>query len=701
MNVIDQLVVTLGLDNSGFKRGTEEAGKVQDGFVDQSRRQNAELDDLGKKSAQAQSDRAKELNARAKTAAESFAKIRNQALSLFAVFTAGKGVSSFTSDTISSTAALGRLAENTGVAESKLAALNLMAKNAGGSAEEMMGAVGRAAKVVADFQLGMRGEEVASFFQWGGTNEGLQDTESYLLAVSDILKKAMEERGELAALSIAQRMGFGRNMFNVLKVGPEALSAQIAASEKLTGINEKQAQQAQMLFEKWNNLKASFESTGREILFNLTPYLDKLIAKLNEFSAWVKSDQFKKWLEESAEAVKNFTSHADEFVQTIGGWKTVLAGLLALKVAEFVAPLLLLTGALTGVSTALLAVSAAAATGYGIGKYIDEMLPDTTKGTIGEWVARFMATFGSEEAKKALIDSGAAPQSSIFDVYDDVMQGAKEKYGRFKEGLAGQKEKIAIDFFKGKGWTQEQAIGIVANFKAESGLQTDAVGDGGQAYGIAQWHPDRQERFKQWAGHDIRRSSLNEQLAFAQYELETTEKAAAIKIRAAKTAAEATSAAQIYYERPDPKNRASDTEKRQTIAYQMEVRQTAKAPDIKAPDIKAPDIKAPDIKSEPAKEGAKPTLAKEGAQRPDAQSIGLLKAPLVIQSPVRQAMSAKHSTISTTHNSPVSNNSTSETKIGQIVIHTPATDPKRVAAEIPAAIERRTQIFNAASGMRQ
>jgi hypothetical protein len=683
MNVIDQLVVTLGLDNSGFKRGTEEAGKVQDGFVDQSRRQNAELDDLNKKSAQAQSDRAKELNARAKTAAESFAKIRNQALSLFAVFTAGKGVSNFTSDTISSTAALGLLAENTGVAESKLAALNLMAKNAGGSAEEMMGAVVRAAKVVADFQqLGMRSEEVASFFQWGGTNEGLQDTESYLLAVSAILKKAVEERGELAALSIAQRMGFGRNMFNVLKVGPEALSAQIAASEKLTGINEKQAQQAQMLFEKWNNLKASFESTGREILFNLTPYLDKLIAKLNEFSAWVKSDQFKKWLEESAEAVKNFTSHADEFVQTIGGWKNVLAGLLALKAAEFVAPLLLLTGALTGVSTALLAVSAAAATGYGIGKYIDEMLPDTTKGAIGEWVARFMATFGSEEAKKALIDSGAAPQSSIFDVYDDVMQGAKEKYGRFKEGLSGQKEQIAIDFFKGKGWTQEQAIGIVANFKAESGLKTDAVGDGGQAYGIAQWHPDRQERFKQWAGHDIRRSSLNEQLAFAQYELETTEKAAAVKIRAAKTAAEATNAAQIHYERPDPKNRASDTEKRQTIAYQMEGRQTAKAPDIKASDTKTGP-------------------AKEGAQRPDAQSIGLLKAPLVIQSPVRQAMSAKHSTISTTHNSPVSNSSTSETKIGQIVIHTPATDPKRIAAEIPAAIERRTQTFNAASGMRQ
>jgi len=64
-------------------------------------------------------------------------------------------------------------------------------------------------------------------------------------------------------------------------------------------------------------------------------------------------------------------------------------------------------------------------------------------------------------------------------------------------------------------------------------------------------------------------------------------------------------------------------------------------------------------------------------------------------------MSAKHSTINTTHNNPVSNSSTSETKIGQIVIHTPATDPKRVAAEIPAAIERRTQTFNAASGMRQ
>jgi len=47
MNVIDQLVVTLGLDNSGFKRGTEEAGKVQDGFVDQSRRQEIRSGAIG------------------------------------------------------------------------------------------------------------------------------------------------------------------------------------------------------------------------------------------------------------------------------------------------------------------------------------------------------------------------------------------------------------------------------------------------------------------------------------------------------------------------------------------------------------------------------------------------------------------------------------------------------------------------------
>jgi hypothetical protein len=40
----------------------------------------------------------------------------------------------------------------------------------------------------------------------------------------------------------------------------------------------------------------------------------------------------------------------------------------------------------------------------------------------------------------------------------------------------------ALDFFVGHGWTREQSAGIVANLVAESNLNPEAVGDGGQAF---------------------------------------------------------------------------------------------------------------------------------------------------------------------------------------------------------------------------
>lgn len=111
--------------------------------------------------------------------------------------------------------------------------------------------------------------------------------------------------------------------------------------------------------------------------------------------------------------------------------------------------------------------------------------------------------------------------------------------------------KQAMQFFTSKGWTPAQAAGIVGNLQAESGanLKTNAVGDGGKAYGIAQWHPDRQANFKKAFGKDIRQAGFNDQLAFVQWELEHTELAAAEKLRQARTPQEAAAIFDRYYER--------------------------------------------------------------------------------------------------------------------------------------------------------
>jgi len=108
-----------------------------------------------------------------------------------------------------------------------------------------------------------------------------------------------------------------------------------------------------------------------------------------------------------------------------------------------------------------------------------------------------------------------------------------------------------ISYFVGKGWSREQASGIAANLKQESGFRTGAVGDGGKAYGMAQWHPDRQAAFKRWAGKDIRNSSFEEQLGFIHYEMtQGGERRAGDRLRAARTAYDSGAAVSRFYERP-------------------------------------------------------------------------------------------------------------------------------------------------------
>jgi peptidoglycan hydrolase-like protein with peptidoglycan-binding domain len=109
----------------------------------------------------------------------------------------------------------------------------------------------------------------------------------------------------------------------------------------------------------------------------------------------------------------------------------------------------------------------------------------------------------------------------------------------------------AMNFFISKGWTADQAAGIVGNLQAESGanLKTNAVGDEGQAYGIAQWHPDRAQQFAKVTGKDIQGSSLEDQLAFVQWELTHTESKAGDRIKSCETSQDAAAAMDAYYER--------------------------------------------------------------------------------------------------------------------------------------------------------
>jgi hypothetical protein len=121
-------------------------------------------------------------------------------------------------------------------------------------------------------------------------------------------------------------------------------------------------------------------------------------------------------------------------------------------------------------------------------------------------------------------------------------------------GGGDDKAAYAKNFFVNKGYTEEQAAGIVGNLQGESGnfnkdvISGERRGDGGKAVGIAQWHPDRQAKFKEIMHKDLVGASLEDQLEFVDWELNNSHKSAGNDLRKQTTAEGAAKSVERKYE---------------------------------------------------------------------------------------------------------------------------------------------------------
>ena len=143
---------------------------------------------------------------------------------------------------------------------------------------------------------------------------------------------------------------------------------------------------------------------------------------------------------------------------------------------------------------------------------IARIIPDSWRGN-GP-----MAAFGE---KFGWIGSGLT-------MTDAEMDSLKPVAGTSKSSSSGRMStEDMMQKLMGYGWTKDQAAGIVANIMRESGGNPGAIGDSGKAYGLGQWHPDRQAAFKRFSGKDIKESTSDEQIAFMNHELTMGEDAGA------------------------------------------------------------------------------------------------------------------------------------------------------------------------------
>jgi hypothetical protein len=541
--VIDSLIVTLGLDSTGFNVNRQ---KVDSGL----RETGNQADQTGKK-----------LKKAGKDGSESFQSLSKTAAQFLAIIGGTMAIKAFVQDVLESSAALDRLSKNLGENVNTISAWSQAAEQAGGTASGLQGTMDMLSKSQTELMLTGESSLIPYFTSLGIS---LADTNGKARPVNDLLMDMATSFGRMdrtTANNMGRMMGLDQGTMNLLLKGRQEIEMTIKRQKEYGAVTKQQAEEASRLKRAITEGRQSFEAFGRELLSAATPALEKLLAVFSDMGAWMRENQ--------------------EFVTTFLKIVAVGLGLIAAAVTPInltIAAVVALAGAIALLYQDYQTWKRGGESFIDWGKWepgfkaagnairwIRDLLGDLiyraiaaadvlaavfeqdwerAKFAAGEFISGNGKKYGSQDPEGIPPVPTTAPGSKLATV-STVNSTSKSPAG------TPAQENAAISYFQRMGWSKEQAAGIVANMKRESNLRPDAIGDGGKAFGIAQWHPDRQAQFKKVFGKPIQGSTLEEQLAFVNYELtQGNETGAGNKLRGAKTAQEAGGIVSRYYERP-------------------------------------------------------------------------------------------------------------------------------------------------------
>lgn len=300
-NVIDSLIVKLGLDPADFKKGSKD-------IVDTS---NKTVDTVVKGG--------KTIEESAKKTADSISKITREVLGLYAVFVGARGIKEFIGDLVGADAALGRFSRNLNTSPQTLYAWGAAAERVGGSSEQTAATFERLGKALYDLHRNGQAlpKEYSQLQALSGMNidrdhgidKFLQDTATALQRLNQIDPSQVH--------FIAQGMGIDDATANVMIKYGNGIGAYIDQLKKLSPQNDA-IKAAQQLQEKWVTLQQTAVSLANTVLETLGPELAKLLTQMTE---WITQNQ--DWLKSGiVQGVKDFAN----YLQSID-WKAVGQGL--------------------------------------------------------------------------------------------------------------------------------------------------------------------------------------------------------------------------------------------------------------------------------------------------------------------------------------------------------------------------------------
>ncbi|EOV0647707.1 hypothetical protein ACOIOT_003413 [Cronobacter turicensis] len=304
--IIDSLVVTLGLDSSGFKKGQTEVKKG--------------LDDTKKNADQT----AKDMEAAGKRAASFFGSIRTELLALVGVTLSAQGIKTFITNMTSDLMRLGIESRALDISAKSLDGWERAAAAAGSTAERMAGTLGNFQKTLTNIRTGGGQDDplfgaLASFAGATGANFDYQNDNA-----EKIMRKIASNWGKLSK-DAQRRFGgmFGFDNATQQGLANGSLVQDADRFAKISRATDEATRKALEFNRRLEQMKQNFAAASQVLYESLIPYIEKLIPLIEKFGVWISTHgpEISKFFSDTATDINKVTD-------AVGGWQNALEILL-------------------------------------------------------------------------------------------------------------------------------------------------------------------------------------------------------------------------------------------------------------------------------------------------------------------------------------------------------------------------------------
>jgi hypothetical protein len=509
MNVVDSLVVTLGLDASGFEKGQKEADTALQKMRDDAAKHG------------------KEIEKSAKDSGESFRTLTREVATFVATLASAKGIYDFLKGLNQVNAAVGRLTQSLNGSPEAISTFGNAVERFGGNATEASGSLQR----LLDQFNELRTTGNSAILPWLGQIQSrggikidpTKPLTKQLFALAEDLK-SIAAKDPALAMFLGRKLGLDDASIRLLMQGAKGLADALKEARK-HAITKEQADASIAVEKAWTGAYQAIRSAGREMLVVLAPGL-RLLARLVEWLAdgwrhffrWLVmiKQEWNEWTKSVWEGAKSAMSHVASVIsgsgaQILDAFKKAFWGAFDWLKNEFNS----IWRKITGGNLFDMSAHAAEAPGGGAG-------PLAGGAASGASPGGHPGSSGSYGAAAGRMRQMGTPAAT----------------GKW---WTPERQKYAVDYLmKNAGLSQYGASGLVARWAGvEAASGPGSVNPRSGAFGIAQWLGKRRVGI---AGN----TDFDAQLAHAARELNTSERKAGDVLRAAKSAVEGARGASMF-----------------------------------------------------------------------------------------------------------------------------------------------------------